>query len=132
MRSEQPHSSAPVVTVLVLVLHAGLGVFFLLLLLVVVPNYKMTFAGYGVRLPYFAQLAIELSDWAIDTTLPILIVLILLLALDGAVFSALYRREETRLYGWLWFAVISAAALAFVSACWLAARAPFIDLQELQ
>src|SRR5262249_3785010 len=113
--------------VLMSLVHALLWLPFLRFLLVGVPSFKKIFSDFNMKLPWFTELLIDISDWFLDF-LPVVILLALLLLLAGAVILFfLWRSSRT---SWVWFLLMFLPPFALFSVSWEAMFVPFIQMME--
>jgi type II secretory pathway component PulF len=95
----------------VVVIHGILWAWFVDTMVRGVPGFKKIFADFGMRLPAVTELTLDLSDWMVEYSYLVLILLLILLALDGGVAYWLYARRQTRWAYWLWLTFMAVMPL---------------------
>jgi type II secretory pathway component PulF len=110
------------------ILHALLGVVFLVVMLLVVPGYKRDFAEHEIALPWVTTKVIGVSDWLAAYWYVVIIFALPLLALDGGIVFLCWPRRGTRILGILWvilLIVLWLLVMAFVASSLLLADLKF-------
>ena len=131
--NENPPSlrSAFVAATVSVILHALLGVVFLVVILQVVPGYKREFAEHQMALPWITIKVIAISDLLAAYWYVVIIFALPLLALDGGIVFLCWQRRRRRILAVLWNIALIALWLLFMASfvalgIWL----PSLKLQE--
>jgi hypothetical protein len=118
MNASSSRSDGWLVGVLVLC-HAVPWTILLLSLLMIVPRYEQTFHDYNLTLPGLTEIVLGLSRWVGGFWFLVPFVLVIFLALDGAVLFLLRGSPRTRALSWAWFVVQLLVPPAAGALCWL-------------
>ncbi len=119
-----PTGSALIVAAVAVILHGLLGPVLFAYMLFVIAAYKREFAASSIKLPWYTEVVVALSDWLISYWYVAVLSFIPFLALDGAVVYLCWRRRGTRVLAILWIVfviVLWLLVVAFVAlGIWLA------------
>jgi len=108
--NENPPSlrSAFVAATVSVILHALLGVVFLVVMLFVVPGHKREFAEHEIALPWITTKVIGISDWLAAYWYVVIFFALPLMALDGGIVFLCWQRRRRRILAVLWNIVLIA------------------------
>ncbi|MBY0524927.1 MAG: hypothetical protein K2R98_16095 [Gemmataceae bacterium] len=110
--------------------HGLLGLGFFATLLVAVPRFKRIFADFAVRLPAATELAVNLSDLAVEFWYAIFVAFAVVLALDAALMVWLRRRTGSRALVWVWFLLVLFLGASLLAYTWTTLLAPLAELTD--
>lgn len=99
--------------VVVLLVHFTLWLVVAYGLLVKVPACERVFKEFGMKLPWFTQMLLNITNLVTKFSLFLVPAGTTLFFIDGAVLFLLWHRLQTRLWGWLW-AVLTAFVPAWI------------------
>ena len=116
--------------VLVLAVHLTLWVGVVYGLVYRVPAYKRTYEDFGMRLPQFTILLLDLSDFAVDFGWLLIPGLLTALVVDAQVLVLLWQLCQRRVWGWLWAVLLSLPQVLLLTLLTTALSGPLQALRE--
>ena len=117
-------------TLLFVMLDAALWVFWLVGMIVAVSYVQRTVRDFTLKVPAFTQTVLAVGRWLNASWYVGVPLLLVWLAVDGAVGAALRSREGTRRLGNLWSVVMFALPLLLILCSFLSLWLPLLRLRE--